>query len=193
MSAKTRSKALSPQIDITAFKATFLALDRLCKGKISPMCRLLGVSRPIIKRWYHTPPTEWYWPYVIYYAILSNRELHTQASKYRSKHTRTYENILLDMNKQLSVEFKYLVRNGDHIITTDYKQAEKLLITEIIKSPQGYTTPKKLKKKYKHIHSEVFRKAANALGCIKVQQGFGADKESTWTLPSDWGILDYED
>ncbi len=94
------------------------------------------------------------------------------------------------MNKQLSQDFKYRVRNGDHITTTDYQQAERILIRRILRSKHGYTTPKKLKKKYS-IPIDVFRAAARVLNRDMDQQGYGKNKDSVWMLPDEWGVLDY--
>ena len=188
----TKHKPTPPQMDLQAFKATFFALDRLCKSKASTMARMLGINRLTLLKWYHTPPKQWYWPYVIYYAVLANRDITKTRATYTSKHTRTSQNILLDMNKQLSQDFKYRVRNGDHITTTDYQQAERILIREILRSKHGYTTPKKLKKKYS-IPIDVFRVAARVLNIDMDQQGYGKNKDSVWMLPDEWGVLDYGD
>lgn len=172
------SKAL-PAVDLKETEALIELLFEATKQNSSYCCRLLNISRPTWKKWITDTPTEWYWPLVLRTAIK-----HTIASTiaHRRASSMIFQNRVRNALSSIpnSRDYEEEIVNLAYDIRGAQAHLRDLLTprgrwwSDIQKAANlgGYT-------------KQTIRKAAKSLGVVKKQEGYGADKDSYWRLPTE--------
>lgn len=140
--------------------------------------RLMGINTATWHRWSKDPPKDWYWPIVLREAI--KHTLSCIIAQRRATSKKFQRRILEKLSKiPRSSELEEAIAE----MAYEHRGAEKHL--KILLTPGGmWWSDIQLAANSGGYTKQTLRKAAKALHVVMTQEGFGADKDSFWRLPS---------
>lgn len=176
---QTKLKKTVPQADPEEISALLDLLYEATKGNNAHCARLLDISTSTWKKWIHTPPTAWYWAPVLRLAIkhtLSSIIAQRKATSLKFQRRILKALSKIPQSKSFEEEISdmaYDIR-GAELHLRNLLQPGGMWWSDIQRPANcgGYTR-------------QTLRKAAKALHVQMRQEGFGADKDSFWRLPSE--------
>lgn len=169
----------TPKADPEEISALLDLLFEATKQNNQHCARLLGISFRTWKKWTTNPPTEWYWSLVLRAAIkhtLASIVAQRKATSLKFQRRILKALSLIPQHKDFEEEISdmaYDIR-GAELHLRNLLQPGGMWWSDIQRPAHcgGYTR-------------QTLRKAAKALHVVKTQEGFGADKDSFWRLPSE--------
>lgn len=169
----------TPQANPEEIAALLDLLFEAQKGNNAQCARLLGIHTRTWKKWAHTPPTEWYWSIVLREAIK-----HTLASivAQRRASSKKFQRSILEALSKIPRHREFEEEISD--MAYDIRGAE-LHLRNLLQPGGMWWSDIQRPANCGGYTRQTLRKAAKALHVVKTQEGFGADKDSFWRLPSE--------
>lgn len=194
-----------------AFTILLDLLNLITHGNNRRMAALMGCSIPTIMKWKKGDhPKQWYWPYVAYMAIRSNYHTWKDSIKVGARRTAKWNKTIRAIEVIVFGD-KPVPRTGEEAYTplplsfrqgvayfrrgrmdVDREDFSKPIARQlIIECARDYRVELKDFALRHGTSTKNVRRAADNLGMVKEQAGFGEDKEAYYRLPPEWG-LDFE-
>ena len=174
------AKISLPPLDQDLFKELLDILKLTFNGNYSAIARMLDITRQTLVNWEKNPPKGKWWNHILLEAIKETRLLLSQSGKkkYRKAAAKIPHRLgLLGINElNSSMEFETIHQSGSvpHLLRVLLHFGGTVRLDTLKKErwSGGYSM-------------RTLRNAAETLQLKRTVEGFGADKEGIWSIPTE--------